>query len=129
MVSVQPRRTRDVLSMIRHIYPITKARARALGAWRRVGTGARDGTGHRRAFWSASGRGARFLGSTWSLARWLHRRRDRVAESVNAIRRGLIRGFFFAAVILGTATFACIQGELSGLRQWTGSFLVHWSVS
>jgi len=36
-------------------------------------------------------------------------------ESVNAIRKRVdFAGFFFAAVILGTATFACIQGELSG---------------
>src|SRR5579863_7941534 len=104
------------LSMIRHIYPDHKARARALGAWAAVsGLALAMGPvigGILVGIWS------------WRAVFWFNLVFGALAlivaaialpESVNAIRRKVdFAGFFFAAVILGTATFACIQGELSG---------------
>ena len=104
------------LSMIRHIYPDHKARARALGAWAAVsGLALAMGPvigGVLVGFWS------------WRAVFWFNLVFGALAfivaaialpESVNAIRKRVdFAGFFFAAVILGTATFACIQGELSG---------------
>jgi EmrB/QacA subfamily drug resistance transporter len=104
------------LSMIRHIYPDHKARARALGAWAAV-SGLALAMGPviggilvgiwswRAVFWFNLVFGAlAFLVAAIALP-----------ESVNALRKRVdYAGFFFAAVILGTATFACIQGELTG---------------
>jgi EmrB/QacA subfamily drug resistance transporter len=104
------------LSMIRHIYPEHKARARALGAWAAVsGLALAMGPvigGILVGIWS------------WRAVFWFNLVFGALAfivaaialpESVNSIRRSVdFSGFFFAAVILGTATFACIQGELTG---------------
>jgi EmrB/QacA subfamily drug resistance transporter len=104
------------LSMIRHIYPDHKARARALGAWAAVsGLALAMGPvigGILVGIWS------------WRAVFWFNLLFGALAfivaaialpESVNDIRKKVdFAGFFFAAVILGTATFACIQGELSG---------------
>jgi EmrB/QacA subfamily drug resistance transporter len=104
------------LSMIRHIYPDHKARARALGAWAAVsGLALAMGPvigGILVGIWS------------WRAVFWFNLVFGALAfivaaialpESVNSIRRSVdFAGFFFAAVILGTATFACIQGELTG---------------
>jgi EmrB/QacA subfamily drug resistance transporter len=104
------------LSMIRHIYPDQKARARALGAWAAVsGLALAMGPvigGILVGIWS------------WRAVFWFNLLFGALAfivaaialpESVNAIRKRVdYAGFFFGAVILGTATFACIQGELSG---------------
>jgi len=104
------------LSMIRHIYPEHKARARALGAWAAVsGLALAMGPvigGILVGIWS------------WRAVFWFNLVFGALAfivaaialpESVNALRKRVdFAGFFFAAVILGTATFACIQGELTG---------------
>jgi EmrB/QacA subfamily drug resistance transporter len=104
------------LSMIRHIYPDHKARARALGAWAAT-TGLALAMGPilggilvgiwswRAVFWFNLVFGAlAFIVAAIALP-----------ESVNDIRKKVdFPGFFFGAVVLGTATFACIQGELSG---------------
>jgi EmrB/QacA subfamily drug resistance transporter len=104
------------LSMIRHIYPEHKARARALGAWAAV-SGLALAMGPviggilvgiwswRAVFWFNLVFGAlAFLVAAIALP-----------ESVNALRKRVdFAGFFFGAVVLGTATFACIQGELTG---------------
>jgi EmrB/QacA subfamily drug resistance transporter len=104
------------LSMIRQIYPDQKARARALGAWAAT-TGLALAMGPilggilvgiwswRAVFWFNLVFGAlAFLVAAIALP-----------ESVNEIRKKVdFQGFFFGAVVLGTATFACIQGELSG---------------
>jgi EmrB/QacA subfamily drug resistance transporter len=106
------------LSMIRHIYPDHKARARALGAWAAT-TGLALAMGPilggilvgiwswRAVFWFNLVFGAlAFIVAAIALP-----------ESVNDIRKKVdFAGFFFGAVVLGTATFACIQGELSGYR-------------
>ena len=106
------------LSMIRHIYPDHKARARALGAWAAVsGLALAMGPvigGILVGIWS------------WRSVFWFNLLFGALAfvvaaialpESVNDIRKKVdYAGFFFAAVILGTATFACIQGELTGYQ-------------
>jgi EmrB/QacA subfamily drug resistance transporter len=106
------------LSMIRHIYPDHKTRARALGAWAAVSGlalamgpvigGILVGVWSWRAvFWF----NLLFGGLAFIVARIA------LPESVNALRKKVdYAGFFFAAVILGTATFACIQGELTGYK-------------
>ncbi len=104
------------LSMIRHIYPDHKARARALGAWAAV-------TGLALAMGPIIG-GILVGIWSWRAVFWFNLVFGALAlivagialpESVNAIRKKVdFAGFFFAAVILGTATFACIQGELTG---------------
>ncbi len=104
------------LSMIRHIYPDHKTRARALGAWAAVS-----------GFALAMGPviGGILVGIwSWRAVFWFNLVFGALAfiiasialpESVNAIRKSVdFAGFFFGAVILGTATFACIQGELTG---------------
>ena len=106
------------LSMIRHIYPDHKTRARALGAWAAV-SGLALAMGPviggilvgiwswRAVFWF----NLLFGGLAFIVARIA------LPESVNAVRKRVdYAGFFFAAVILGTATFACIQGELTGYK-------------
>ena len=104
------------LSMIRHIYPDHKARARALGAWAAV-SGLALAMGPviggilvgiwswRAVFWFNLVFGAlAFIVASIALP-----------ESVNALRKRVdFAGFFFGSVVLGTATFACIQGELTG---------------
>jgi EmrB/QacA subfamily drug resistance transporter len=104
------------LSMIRHIYPEHKARARALGAWAAVsGLALAMGPvigGILVGIWS------------WRAVFWFNLVFGGLAfviaaialpESVNAIRRKMdYAGFFFGAVVLGTVTFAAIQGELTG---------------
>ena len=104
------------LSMIRHIYPDHKARARALGAWAAV-SGLALAMGPvlggilvgiwswRAVFWFNLVFGAlAFIVASIALP-----------ESVNPLRKRVdIHGFFLGAVVLGTATFACIQGELTG---------------
>jgi EmrB/QacA subfamily drug resistance transporter len=104
------------LSMIRHIYPDHKTRARALGAWAAVsGLALAMGPvigGILVGIWS------------WRAVFWFNLlfgalafivARIALPESVNALRKKVdYAGFFFGAVILGTATFACIQGELTG---------------
>ena len=104
------------LSMIRHVYPDHKARARALGAWAAVsGLALAMGPvigGILVGIWS------------WRAVFWFNLVFGALAfivaaialpESVNALRKRVdFAGFFFAAVILGTATFAAIQGELTG---------------
>ena len=104
------------LSMIRHIYPEHKARARALGAWAAVsGLALAMGPvigGILVGIWS------------WRAVFWFNLVFGGLAliiaaialpESVNSIRRKMdFAGFFFGSVVLGTVTFAAIQGELSG---------------
>ncbi len=104
------------LSMIRHIYPDHKARARALGAWAAVsGLALAMGPvigGILVGIWS------------WRAVFWFNLVFGGLAfiiaaialpESVNPVRRKLdLAGFFFGSVVLGTVTFAAIQGELSG---------------
>jgi EmrB/QacA subfamily drug resistance transporter len=106
------------LSMIRHIYPDQKARARALGAWAAVsGLALAMGPvvgGILVGIWS------------WRAVFWFNLlfgalafivARIALPESVNPLRKKVdYAGFFFTAVILGTATFACIQGELTGYK-------------
>jgi EmrB/QacA subfamily drug resistance transporter len=106
------------LSMIRHIYPDHKARARALGAWAAV-------SGLALAMGPVIG-GILVGIWTWRAVFWFNLVFGALAfivaaialpESVNPLRRRVdFGGFFFAAVILGCATFACIQGELTGYR-------------
>jgi EmrB/QacA subfamily drug resistance transporter len=104
------------LSMIRHIYPEHRARARALGAWAAVsGLALAMGPvigGILVGIWS------------WRAVFWFNLVFGGAAlviaaialpESVNPVRRHVdFAGFFFGAVVLGTATFAAIQGELTG---------------
>jgi len=104
------------LSMIRHIYPDHKARARALGAWAAT-------TGLALAMGPILG-GILVGIWSWRAVFWFNLVFGALAfvvaaialpESVNDIRKKVdFPGFFFGAVVLGTATFACIQGELSG---------------
>src|SRR5579863_7870832 len=104
------------LSMIRHIYPDHKARARALGAWAAV-------TGLALAMGPIIG-GILVGIWSWRAVFWFNLVFGALAfviasialpESVNDLRKRVdYAGFFFGAVILGTATFACIQGELTG---------------
>ena len=104
------------LSMIRHIFPERRMRARALGAWAAV-SGLALAMGPvvggllvgiwswRAVFWFnlIFGAAALFVGSLT------------LRESVNPIRRPVdYSGFFFGALVLGFATFATIQGELTG---------------
>jgi EmrB/QacA subfamily drug resistance transporter len=106
------------LSMIRHIYPDHRARARALGAWAAV-------SGLALAMGPVIG-GILVGIWTWRAVFWFNLVFGALAfivaaialpESVNDLRRKVdFAGFFFAAVILGTATFACIQGELTGYK-------------
>ena len=104
------------LSMIRHIFPDRRARARALGAWAAVcGLALAMGPvvgGILVGIWS------------WRAVFWFNLLFGGLAlvvaaialpESVNPVRRRVdLAGFLLAAVVLGTATFATIQGELTG---------------
>ncbi|HEY5111381.1 MAG TPA: MFS transporter [Acidimicrobiales bacterium] len=108
----------STLSMIRHIYPEKRARARALGAWAAVSGlalalgpvigGVLVGLWSWRAvFWFNFFFGVLVL-ITASIA---------LPESVNAIRRRVDGyGFVLASIALGTATFATIAGESWGYR-------------
>jgi EmrB/QacA subfamily drug resistance transporter len=104
------------LSMIRHIYPERRTRARALGAWAAVsGLALAMGPvigGLLVGIWS------------WRAVFWFNLIFGAVAlfvasgalqESVNPERKPVdYAGFFFGALVLGFATFATIQGELTG---------------
>ncbi len=104
------------LSMIRQIYPERRARARALGAWAAV-------SGMALAMGPIIG-GVLVGIWSWRAVFWFNLVFGAVAlviaaialpESVNDARKSVdFAGFFFTAVVLGTATFACIQGELTG---------------
>jgi EmrB/QacA subfamily drug resistance transporter len=108
----------STLSMIRHIYPDKKARARALGAWAAVSGlalamgpvlgGALVGFWSWRAvFWFNFFFGILVL-ITASIA---------LTESVNPIRRRVDGyGFFLGTVALAFATFSTISGESWGYR-------------
>jgi EmrB/QacA subfamily drug resistance transporter len=108
----------STLSMIRHIYPEKKARARALGAWAAVSGlalalgpvigGVLVGLWSWRAvFWFNFIFGALVL-VVAAIA---------LTESVNEIRRRIDGyGFVLATVALGFATFATISGETWGYR-------------
>ena len=104
------------LSMIRHLFPDRRKRARALGTWAAVcGLALAMGPvvgGILVGIWS------------WRAVFWFNLLFGGLAlivagialpESVNPVRRRVdLAGFFLAAVVLGTATFATIQGELTG---------------
>jgi EmrB/QacA subfamily drug resistance transporter len=106
------------LSMIRHIYPDPRPRARALGAWAAVSGlalamgpvlgGALVGFWSWRAvFWFnlAFGAGALLVASLV------------MPESVNPERQRLdLLGFALGALAIGTVTFATIAGESAGYR-------------
>jgi len=108
----------STLSMIRHIYPDKRVRARALGAWAAVsGLALAMGPvlgGALVGFWS------------WRAVFWFNLAFGGLVlviatialpESVNEVRRridGL--GFVLASVSLGFATFATIAGETWGYR-------------
>jgi EmrB/QacA subfamily drug resistance transporter len=104
------------LSMIRHIFPDRKMRARALGAWAAV-------SGLALAMGPVVG-GILVGVWSWRAVFWFNLLFGALAliaaaialpESRNPIRRRVdYAGFFLAAVVLGTATFATIQGELTG---------------
>ena len=104
------------LSMIRHIYPDRRERARALGAWAAV-------SGMALAMGPVLG-GILVGIWSWRAVFWFNLVFGALAlvvgaialpESRNAVRKHVdFAGFFFAAVVLGTATFATIQGELTG---------------
>lgn len=104
------------LSMIRHIFPERKIRARALGTWAAV-------SGLALAMGPVIGGVLVGLWS-WRAVFWFNLLFGSLAfivaaialpESRNQIRRRVdYAGFFFAAVVLGSATFATIQGELTG---------------
>jgi len=119
----------STLSMIRHIYPDKKARARALGAWAAVSGlalalgpvigGVLVGLWSWRAvFWFNFFFGALVL-VVAAIA---------LPESVNEIRRRLDGyGFILATVALGLATFATISGESWGYR--SNSVLTLYAIS
>ncbi len=106
----------STLSMIRHIYPDRRARARALGAWAAVsGLALAMGPvlgGALVGFWS------------WRAVFWFNLAFGGLVlviaaialpESVNDVRRRIDGfGFVFATVALGFATFATIAGETWG---------------
>jgi EmrB/QacA subfamily drug resistance transporter len=108
----------STLSMIRHIYPDKRTRARALGAWAAVSGlalamgpvlgGVLVGLWSWRAvFWFNFVFGALVLVVAFIA----------LDESVNDIRRRIdVPGFVLASVALGTATFATIVGETSGYQ-------------
>jgi EmrB/QacA subfamily drug resistance transporter len=104
------------LSMIRHIYPEPKARARALGAWAAVsGLALAMGPvlgGALVGFWS------------WRAVFWFNLAFGCLALAVAAVAlpesadptkaRPDFVGFVLGALVLGTATFATIAGESAG---------------
>ena len=109
------------LSMIRHIYPDRRERARALGAWAAV-------SGLALAMGPVIG-GVLVGIWSWRAVFWFNLLFGALAlvvaaialsESRNDVRREVdYAGFFFVAVMLGTATFATIQGEMTGyLTGW-----------
>jgi EmrB/QacA subfamily drug resistance transporter len=108
----------STLSMIRHIYPEKKARARALGAWAAV-------SGLALALGPVLGGVLVGLWS-WRAVFWFNFFFGAIVlvvaaialpESVNEIRRRIDGyGFVLAAIALGFATFATISGETWGYR-------------
>jgi len=117
------------LSMIRHLYPDRKQRARALGTWAAVsGLALAMGPvlgGALVGFWS------------WHAVFWFNLVFGGVVlvagavvlpESSDPSRRRLdVPGFILGAIALGTATFATIAGESSGYM--TGWILTLYGVS
>ena len=117
------------LSMIRHIYPESKARARALGAWAAVsGLALAMGPvlgGALVGFWS------------WRAVFWFNLAFGCLAlaaaavalpESADPTRtRPDLVGFVLGAFTLGMATFATIAGESAGYR--TGWILTLYAIS
>lgn len=111
----------STLSMIRHIYPDRRARARALGAWAAVSGlalalgpvlgGALVGFWSWRAvFWFNFFFGVLVL-IVGSIA---------LPESANEVRRRVdVAGFALSTIALGLATFATIAGETWGYRSST----------
>jgi EmrB/QacA subfamily drug resistance transporter len=108
----------STLSMIRHIYPDKKLRARALGAWAAV-------SGLALALGPVIGGVLVGLWS-WRAVFWFNFvfgvivlviAMIALPESVNEIRRRIDGyGFVLAAIALGCATFATISGETWGYR-------------
>ena len=106
----------STLSMIRHIYPDRRLRARALGAWAAV-------SGLALALGPVIG-GILVGLWTWRSVFWFNFIFGGVVlvvgtialpESVNEIRRRIdVPGFILAAIALGCATFATIAGETWG---------------
>ena len=104
------------LSMIRHLFPDRRVRARALGTWAAV-------SGLALAMGPVIG-GVLVGIWSWRAVFWFNVVFGVAAlvvasvalrESVNPVRRPVdYAGFFLGAVVLGLATFATIQGELSG---------------
>jgi EmrB/QacA subfamily drug resistance transporter len=111
----------STLSMIRHIYPEKRARARALGAWAAV-------SGLALALGPVLGGVLVGLWS-WRAVFWFNFIFGMIVlvvaaialpESVNEIRRRIDGyGFVLAAVALGFATFATISGETWGYHSST----------
>jgi EmrB/QacA subfamily drug resistance transporter len=106
----------STLSMIRHIYPDRKQRARALGAWAAV-------SGLALAMGPVIG--ATLVGLlSWRAVFWFNLFFGIVAglcagsalpeSSDPSWSRPDVLGFFTGAVVLGTATFATISGESAG---------------
>ncbi|HTB09764.1 MAG TPA: MFS transporter [Acidimicrobiales bacterium] len=106
----------STLSMIRHIYPDRRLRARALGAWAAV-------SGLALALGPVIG-GILVGLWTWRSVFWFNFIFGGIVlvvgtialpESVNEVRRRIdIPGFILAAIALGCATFATIAGETWG---------------
>jgi EmrB/QacA subfamily drug resistance transporter len=108
------------LSIIRHVYPDKETRADALGVWAAVSGlalalgpvigGALVGlSGWRAIFWFNLAFGA--LAFFMALL-FVPETADRQGAHVD------VSGFIFGAVFLGSASFAVIQGEVSGYRAW-----------
>jgi EmrB/QacA subfamily drug resistance transporter len=108
------------LSMIRHLYPNRKRRARALGLWSAV-------SGLALALGPVIG-GVLVGVSTWRAVFWFNLAFGAVVLALAAVVlpensdpvRGRVDypGFVLGAVTLGTATFATISGETSGYITW-----------
>jgi len=119
----------STLSMIRHIYPEKRARARALGAWAAV-------SGLALALGPVVGGVLVGLWS-WRAVFWFNFIFGAVVlvvaaialpESVNDVRRRIDGyGFVLAAVALGLATFATISGETWGY--YSGGVLTLYSIA
>ena len=119
----------STLSMIRHIYPDKRIRARALGAWAAV-------SGLALALGPVIG-GVLVGLWTWRAVFWFNFIFGAVVlimggvalpESVNEIRRRIDwLGFFLAGVALGFATYATIAGETWGY--YSGGVLTLYSIA
>jgi EmrB/QacA subfamily drug resistance transporter len=108
------------LSMIRHLYPERKSRARALGIWSAV-------SGLALALGPVIG-GVLVGVSSWRAVFWFNLAFGAVVLAMAAVVlpenadpvRGRVDypGFVLGAVALGTATFATISGESAGYITW-----------